>query len=228
MKKNKQAGHKKYLSHGMGVNSTAMMLMLWDKGEKFENVFVDHGGDYPFAYEYCEYLRKQGFEITVLKTFVEGCHTIEEYCQKYNYLPSFKHRWCTDKFKIRPMKKYFEKPCVCFIGIAFDEQKRVKNIRFDKNIENRYPLIEEEMDRGACIDIIKDYGLAVPNKTGCWLCPFMRKIEVRWLYLQHPDLYRRRKQLELDCIKEDFYLTNGVPIHKVAMEGIPDICRYLG
>jgi len=38
---------RKYLSHGVGVNSTALMLLLEDEGVEFESVFVDHGGDYP-------------------------------------------------------------------------------------------------------------------------------------------------------------------------------------
>jgi len=38
---------KNYLSHGMGVNSTALMLLLADEGIEFESVFVYHGGDYP-------------------------------------------------------------------------------------------------------------------------------------------------------------------------------------
>jgi len=218
---------KRYLSHGVGVNSTALMLMLWEQGIKFESVFVDHGGDYPFTYEYCKYLIKQGFPITILKPEVEGTNTIEEYCQKYNYLPTFKHRWCTDKFKIRPMKKYFDKPCVCYIGIAYEEKKRLKNIRFDKKIDNQYRLVDERVDRGQCIDIIKDYGLKVPNKSGCWLCPFMRKVEVRHLYLYNRDLYNKRKALEHNCMREDFYLTHGHPIETVALEGCPSIFEYV-
>lgn len=56
-----------YLSHGMGVNSTALMLLLLDKGQKFESFFIDHGGDYPETYEYLGYLLGQGYDITVLK-----------------------------------------------------------------------------------------------------------------------------------------------------------------
>jgi len=219
---------KEYLAHGMGVNSTAMMLMLWDKGIKFESVFVDHGGDYPFAYDYCEYLKKQGFKITVLKPEVSRCNTIEEYCLKYGIIPWFGMRFCTQKFKVQPMHNYFDKPCRCYIGIDYGEQKRIKRIRFKNNIENVYPLIEEEINRDACIDLIKQYGLKVPNRTGCWLCPFMKKIDVRLLYLNYPDLYKRRKKIEDSCIKENFYFSQGKPMDVVAMVNIPDICKNEG
>jgi len=43
-----------YLSHGMGVNSTALMLLLEDQGVEFESIFVNHGGDFPETYEYLE------------------------------------------------------------------------------------------------------------------------------------------------------------------------------
>jgi len=62
---------KKYLSHGMGVNSTALMLLLEDEGIEFESVFIDHGGDYPETYEYVNYQKKRtkcrrnSYEITV-------------------------------------------------------------------------------------------------------------------------------------------------------------------
>jgi len=217
---------KEYLAHGMGVNSTALMLMLWDKGIKFENVFVNHGGDYPFAYEYKQYLEKQGFKITELKPNVSGCNTIEDYCKKYGIIPWFGMRFCTQKFKVQPMHNYFDKPCRCYIGIDYGEQKRTKRIRFKNQIENVYSLIEEELDRNACIDLIKQYGLKVPNKTGCWLCPFMRNNDVRMLYLYYPDLYKRRKALEDGCIKKDFYFKQGKPMDKVAMVEIDNIMKW--
>ena len=115
---------KAYLSHGMGVNSTALMLLLEEWGIEFESVFVDHGGDYPETYEYLDYLQNQGYEITVIKPEVEGCNTILEYCRKYRIIPSFHFRWCTDKFKLRPLKQYIEVPSIMFLGIDNGEQKR--------------------------------------------------------------------------------------------------------
>ena len=55
---------KKYLSHGMGVNSRALMLLLEDEGIEFENVFVNHGGDYPETYEYVIYLKDKGIRFS--------------------------------------------------------------------------------------------------------------------------------------------------------------------
>lgn len=190
---------RKYLSFGAGVNSTALMLLLEHDGGDFETVFVDHGGDYPETYEYIRYLQKLGHSITVVKPNVGGCSTIEEYCTKYKILPSIWIRWCTEKFKITPITKYFEKPCVCFVGIDAGERNRVikkYRQRAGKGVEIRYPLLEQGITREECKRIIARAGLKIPRRSGCWLCPYMNRREVRKLYIEYPNLYERRKHLE--------------------------------
>jgi len=124
------------------------------------------------------------------------------------------------------MHDYFVKPCRCYIGIDYGEQKRTKRIRFKNEIENVYPLIENELNRDACIDLIKQYGLKVPNRTGCWLCPFMVKNDVRMLYLYYPKLYNRRKRIEDSCIKKDFTFCKGKSMDEVAMVNIDNIMKW--
>lgn len=211
----------------MGVNSTALMLLLEDEGIEFESIFVDHGGDYPETYEYVDYLKEKGFKITVITPDVEGCKTIEEYCIKWSIIPTRWMRWCSDKFKVRPFEKYAEKPCICYIGFGIDEEKRSVNLKARKRITNNYPLIEHEIDRGGCIRIIKEHNLRVPRRSGCWLCPFMRKGEMRQLFLQHYDLYERRKYLEEHCQRHDGFYFSDKPLKEIAMETTPPIQRWL-
>ena len=165
----------KYLSFGGGVNSTALMLLLEATNEKYEMIFVNHGGDYPETYEYVNYLRNQGFKITEIIPDVEGFNTIYDYCINKHLVPSRRFRWCTDKFKIKPIEKYIELPCTMFIGIGYDESHRAIENR-SKYINNIYPLIDNKMDRNDCINLIKDNGLNIPYKSGCWFCPFMKKV----------------------------------------------------
>lgn len=191
---------KSYLSYGGGVNSLAMMLMLLDQKEEFEAIFVDHGSDWPETYEYFEmfqgWLKENGYQqITVLKPDVEGYKNIYEYYWKYKMVPSFMMRICTDKFKIRPIHKYIETPCFMLLGIDADETKRAK-ISTNKGVENRYPLIEHEIDREGCKQIIKDHGLPIPKKSGCYICPFQRKGQWVELRKKHPDLFCKAQQLE--------------------------------
>ena len=119
---------KQYLSFGGGVNSTALLLLLTDRNEEFETIFVNHGGDYPETYEYVKYLRDQGFKIKEIIPDVEGCTTIYEYSMKSRIIPSFRYRWCTDKFKVRPMLEYVEIPCKMFVGFDYGELNRTKSL----------------------------------------------------------------------------------------------------
>ena len=177
------------------MDSTALMLWLTDHNIEFEAVFVDHGGDYPHTYEYIKYLQREGFEITILKPHVEGCNTLVEYMRKYNFIPSARLRWCTDKFKLRPFAAYVEKPCVNYLGINYDEKKRVKPNR-NKKITNVFPLVENYLGRTSCCKIIEDHNLKVPRKSGCFFCPFQPRQEVMKLHEEYPELFAVMDELE--------------------------------
>ena len=187
---------KRYLSFGAGVNSTALMLLLLDEGIEFETVFVDTGAERPETYEYVDYLIKNGFDITIIKPNVEGCNSLYEYCLKYKMTPSKRVRWCTQKFKTKPFYDYIKKPCVVYIGIDYSEIRRLKNQKNKKDIEIKYPLVERKIDRNGCIKIIKEHGLKIPERSGCWLCPFQTKTELINLRINHPDLFKKFVELE--------------------------------
>ena len=65
-----------------------------------------------------------------------------------------------------------------------------------KGIENRWPLIERDIDRANCKKIIIRHGLPLPQKSGCFICPFQRKAQ--WIELRRirPELFCKAEQLE--------------------------------
>jgi len=191
---------KKYLSFGGGVNSVAMMLMLLDQNEEFEAIFVDHGTDWPETYEYFEmfqgWLKDQGHSlIKVLKPDVQGFDNLYDYYFSKKKIPSIMKRDCTDKFKLRPVYKYVEKPCFMLLGIDYGESHRAR-INTKNGVENRYPLIEYEINRDGCKEIIIKSGLPVPMKSGCFTCPFQRAGQWKELRTVHPDLFCKAQTLE--------------------------------
>jgi len=198
---------KKYLSFGGGVNSVAMILLLLDQKKDFEAIFVDHGTDWPETYEYFNmfqgWLKKNGYkQITMLKpsekknkTETKEFENLYDYFYEYKMVPSFMLRICTDRFKIKPIHKYVKAPCFMLLGIDAGEAKRAK-ISVKKGIENRYPLIENEIDRDGCKQLILDHGLPVPMKSGCYICPFQRRGQWIELRKKHPDLFCKAQQLE--------------------------------
>lgn len=196
---------KKYLSFGAGVNSVALLLLMLDEGLDFETVFVNHGCDHPKTYEYVEYLKEKGFDITEIKPDVIAkdklrFDNIYDYFYHYKSIPLIQYRICTDKFKVTPFNKYIKKhkPCTVYLGYDKGEFKRVarQSNRKPKGIEYVYPLWEQELYRDDCKQLILDHGLTLPIRSGCWFCPFQSKKEWIELQVDYPDLFEKALLLE--------------------------------
>lgn len=222
-----------YLSFGGGVNSVAMMLLLLDEGWEFESIYVDHGTDWPETREYVQMLQDKGYQITVLKPQYKRekgktFDNLYEFCDYRNMVPSRIARWCTADFKIKTLLNYVKIPCFQLIGIDSGESHRAK-MSCNDGIENRFPLLEWEVDRQGCVEIIKAHGLPVPIKSGCFVCPFQQRRQWVELRRKHPDLFCKAKRLEDKCVKKriengktPFYI-NKVPLDVVVSENQIDM-----
>jgi hypothetical protein len=188
-----------YLAYGGGVCSTALAIL--HKDDIDEMIFVDHGGDYPETLAYVSEMEKRGFPIHRLIPKVEGFSFLYDYCYEKRILPHPGRRWCTDKFKIRPITAYVHKPCIMYIGYTKNEERRinlatVKRFLLNEGIRFRYPLVDEGITRDDAKKIVTDFGLDLPPKSHCYFCPFMLKEEARSLYLNHKDLFAKCVVLE--------------------------------
>lgn len=171
--------------------------MLEDiKAGVVEVVFCNHGADWPETYEYVDYIQELlNINITVLKVEIQGSKGLYNFYMDYNTIPFYRSRICTDKSKIRPFNKYVERPCKVFLGITWDEHKRAKP-NTTKTIESCYPFVEKRINRDQAIKIIEASGLKVPNKSGCYFCPFQGKAEWKRLYDDHNELFVKAIELE--------------------------------
>ena len=205
---------KHYLSFGAGVNSVALYLLMENLGMEFEAIFVDHGGDLPETYEYVDYFVKSGRLVTILKPHVfvkklgKSWEDLYQYSWDREVTPSMMFRWCTGEFKAKVVEKYVSRPCFQHLGIDAGEAKRAK-INSTKGIESRWLLIEHDIDRDGCKEMIAAAGLIVPPKSGCWFCPFQGKAQWRELRRKHPDLFCKAKKLEQRDM--DRQIRNGNP-----------------
>lgn len=140
---------EKYVSVSLsgGKDSTAMLLMMLDRGEHIDEIVtVDTGMEFPEMYDHLEKLQKQvGIPFTVLKA-----EKSFEYYLKDHELTRGKHagqhgygwarmrsRWCTSKLKTSLIDKHVAQlpgEVTQCIGIAADEKNRVR--------DKRYPLVE--------------------------------------------------------------------------------------
>lgn len=83
-------------------------------------------------------------------------------------------RQCTDRFKIRPMRRRLRAMGVesaeMWLGISTDEASRMKpsNVRW---ITNRYPLIEMNVSRSECEHWLSENKIFAA-KSACVFCPY--------------------------------------------------------
>jgi hypothetical protein len=193
--------HLKYiLSYGAGINSTALMIYLLRDGKRLDHVvFADTGGELPQTYSYLSVAEKFLKEHNVPLSIVGSKNgTLFDTCAKRQVIPSQIWRWSTRDYKITPIYRFYRSfGCQInqYIGIAYDELERMKDSRAEY-VTNLYPLIDAGIDRKGCETIIREEGLPLPVKSGCFFCPF-NTIE-RWyeLYVKNPKLYRQAIMLE--------------------------------
>lgn len=187
-------------SFGGGVNSTAMLIGLWERGETVDLIlFADTQAEKPHTYQHIEemqaWLGNKGFPpITVVTRETE---TLESDCLKRKALPGIAYGFksCSDHFKMRPQRDYLKANGIVvtqtLIGFDAGEEYRMKDIE-----GNRYPLIEWGWDRDACIAAIERAGLTTPGKSSCFFCPSMKKAEIFELRRMYPDLAARAVAME--------------------------------
>ena len=210
------------VGYGGGTNSTAMIIGLYQRDVPIDLIlFSDTGCEQPHTYEYLTvmdgWLREHGLpQITILKyTDRNGERlTLEQECLRSGTLPAiaYGNKSCSLKHKVSPQEKFCNNHPACrevwesgqrvvkFIGYdAGEERRRTHAIVYDaqdKKYKNEYPLIDWGWFREDCIAAIQQEGLPLPGKSSCFFCPSMKRSEIRTLYHNHRDLYKRAIAIE--------------------------------
>lgn len=190
------------LSFGAGVNSTALAILAINDGWRGEIVFSDTGCEWPETYCYLDYFEREwlaarGLHVTRLGPRYDphpsgpsysGASLIE-YCERNHIVPMMAVRWCTVKWKVTPIDRWAAGR-ETMIGIAANEAHRQRG--------RCCPLVDADVDRAGCVQIIQHEVLNVPQKSGCYICPYQRSVQWRDLWQHHPDLYARAELMELN------------------------------
>lgn len=204
-----------YVAFGGGVNSTAMLIGMFERKLMWPSwvVFADTGGEKPETYAHVDemdaWLQAQGHAGIVRLKKDSMYASLEDECLRKNTMPSLVFGWrsCSDKWKQAPQQKFMNrdkyaqalwesgKKITRAIGFGVDEMRRAKEFE-DEKYRNWYPLIEWGWDRQACIEAIERVGITVPVKSSCFFCPATRKVEVALLSIEHPDLFKRALKME--------------------------------
>jgi len=187
---------KQIASFGCGVDSVAGLLL---NSNYDEIIFADTLDELPQTYAYLSYFeKKSGLKITKV-TSKHG--SLYDYFFKGKSQSSKYHHWCSDKFKIQPIRKYLrekygkKETFEMNIFIDFSEFHRMRESD-RKYIKNKYPLVEQKLNRDQLKEIIKSKGYLLPEKSGCYHCCFTTK--KGWIKLRNnePELWEKTKDLE--------------------------------
>lgn len=208
------------VSFSGGKDSTAMLLRMIEEGYQIDIIlYCDTGLEFP---EMEEHIRKVeeyiGRKITRLKSEKDFMYFAKEHkrvirstkipgvkpgdiIKGYGY-PSVFVRWCTKELKTNVINKYLRElrehyEIVQYIGIAYDEPKRIKD---DPNII--YPLVNWKMVEKRCLDFCYSRGFdwgglyEIWDRVSCWCCPLQSPTDLRKLRENRPELWSKLKEMD--------------------------------
>lgn len=190
----------KVVSISGGVDSSAMALLLHERGEDFELLFLDTGAEFPETY--ATVMRLAGLLSKRLHVVSNGTF-FQRLAEKDFLIPSPFRRWCTGELKIQPSLEFCRRNNVgvLYIGYRVDEEERVKKAMRKPRWNERYPLYEMGIDKKKAFEICEAYGIVNPiyrwrSGVGCFCCPFQRISDWRGLLENHPELFAIAEEVE--------------------------------
>ena len=206
----------KYIaSISFGKDSLAMLLLLLAKNEKLDEViFYDTGMEFQSVYDirnrivtilkernikYTELKPKYSFEYMMFDKSVK--HRDGTYSNGYSWCGG-RCRWgTTEKNKTisKYLREYYRNDYREYIGIAYDEQKRIVN-----DEHKLYPLIDLNMTEKDCLHYCYDKGYFweedgirlydILDRVSCWCCANKNLRELQNYYKYLPNYW--------NCLKE--------------------------
>ncbi len=208
---------KKILSFGGGVNTMALLALAKLSKIKFDYIiFADTGVEWPETYTYIKKIVKPlCHELQIPFVTVKNKEPMYDYFWRYKFIPLRYPRICTVKFKIELIKKWLFNNFTDFeviIGISYEEKHRAGG-GIDYPVS--YPLVEMKINRKECKKIIRQVGLPVPPKSGCYICPFQRISQWRDMWDRHPELFLKAEALEKNSKKYPDNLLARIPLEKL-------------
>jgi len=237
-----QNKNKQIISLSGGKDSTAMLLMMIEKGEKVDEIiWFDTGWEWPQMYEHIKklekYIKRPIWELHSKAPFDYWMFQKPIYKNRkkdaleyYGYgWPSMQRRWCTTLKTdvITYFQRMYVDP-ICCVGIAADEIKRVKTKeQQEKNPKIngvlRYPLVEynitEKQALQYCYDKGFDWGGLYEEfgRVSCFCCPLQKLQDLRIVKKKYSEIWNQMLWMDSHCREahHKYKFRQGKSIHDI-------------
>ena len=209
------------VSFGGGVDSTAMLIGLWEQGVVPDAVlFADTGAEHPDTYRHVhqvipDLLDVLGFPALEIVRYTPQrprhgeYSTLEENCLVNRTWPSaaFGRPACSQKWKGEPLDKRVAEMFADHLAaggrvtraIGYEANETRRGGAFKATSDARwawsFPLREWGWTRDDCLAKLAEWDLVV-RKSSCIFCPFMKPDELVELATDHPELAARAIAVE--------------------------------
>lgn len=207
------------VSFSGGKDSTAMLLMMLERGVKVDRVInVDTTKEFPQMYEHIRKVERYiGLKIETVK--IDFDYWFSEHIkikgknkgEKGYGWPDFRNRWCTALKRKAFFHALYDEGCSLrkkgievneFHGIAADEKERtLKNQGGSRRIF--YPLVDWGITEAEalryCYDKGFDWGGLYEDgrsRVSCYCCPLQRIGELKLTYQKHPELWANMEAMD--------------------------------
>lgn len=117
--------------------------------------------------------------------------------------------FCSTEWKVRVVRRYLKAQGIhsatMWIGYALDERDRYKPTKEDATGPwyRRFPLLDLNLTKRDCIQIITDAGLPLPPPSACYMCPNKRDSEWRFIRDTYPAEWAQAIALDEELRAED-------------------------
>jgi len=113
--------------------------------------------------------------------------------------------YCSNEWKLRVVQRWATSIktdlATLWMGISTDEQRRASMPT--GKWEKYYPLIDLNISRSDCFEIVKSIGWPEPPRSSCWMCPNHREDEWAWQQKNAPDDHKKAIAFDLEIRKTD-------------------------
>lgn len=205
---------KHIVSFSGGKDSTAMLLMMIEKGMQIDEIiYCDTSVEFPQMLDHIDQVEDYiGRKITRIKAPYDFEHYLANHIKtkgvnkgKKGYSwPDHKNRWCTSELKTNVIRRHLKhyQHRTEYLGLTLNEESRIKKKKLTSKVIYRFPLYDWNITEAEALQYCYrkgfDWGGLYKKFTrvSCYLCPLQRIGELKIICNEFPELWENMRRLD--------------------------------